>query len=258
MRFATGRIAVTVLVAGSFGWLAAPGASAAEGGDPPSPAQQAAQSRVMGDKLAVKASADRLLGRRTPATRPGATTVSAAAAKRFPTTATAWLNPTIFGQQYNWTCGPASMRNMVYGMTKGSVNHPESWYRKQLGTKNDGNGTDNSWIVREMNQHFSSYGHWAYYKPTSTQDLLTTVAADVSYRIPQTTYLNVTTRYLPIYRGQDLKHWMLAFNYHLGKKTISTADPNRYNWDAWGRQWNIPASKVYNAVHYSPSRGVVW
>jgi hypothetical protein len=158
----------------------------------------------------------------------------------------------------HWTCGPASTRNMVQTMT--GTDYGEHQFELWEGTTTS--GTSIGAISSTLNNHFGSWGGWKVYKPSSSSNLLSHVITDtLTYH--QGVVSNVYTGYLSFFNGHYLRHFDMLYGWGSSGSTVRVNeewDPvyiyGSASYQPYGRHAEA-TSHVYNAIHNSPTQGIV-
>ena len=148
---------------------------------------------------------------------------------------------TVHAQNKSYTCGPASLRNMVRVMNKvntGSYSAmSEAKMEDLLNTTSNGTWIED--IVTALNNKWSHYGSWKTANPVDKYDYLASVKVDL-YDYKQPLIQGVRTDHLAYYNGVALNH----FNTVSGYKKVDNGKKVRIM-DSWN------PVKIYG---YLPSR----
>lgn len=127
---------------------------------------------------------------------------------------------TIHSQNKSYTCGPASLRNMVLVMNR--VRHgeytapPEASLEDWLGTTPEGTWIED--IVRVLNSRYDNYGTWKTTNPSDRQAYLASVISD-TYKYKQPLIQGVRTDKLPYFNGKRLNHFNTVYGYNRSRDT---------------------------------------
>lgn len=151
-------------------------------------------------------------------------------------------NMTIHRQQKGYTCGPASLRNMVLVMNKVDNGEysaaSEATLEDWLGTTTDGTGI--SMINYVLNDRYSRFGSWSLRDPIDKEAYLAIVATD-TYEYKQPVIQGVRTGVMDYWNDKYLNH----FN-------------DAYGWDSTDNVRWIHILEVFDPVDlygYMPSYG---
>jgi hypothetical protein len=151
-------------------------------------------------------------------------------------------NMTIHSQNKSYTCGPASLRNMVMVMNRvknGSwTAETEATYESWLGTGTDGTAIGS--IVNVLNSRYGGYGSWVLKDPVDKQAYLAMVVTD-TYNYRQPLIQGVRTGYLSYFQGHDLNHFNFAYGF---QRSTTTKKINV------GEVWD--PVKIYGSSSYNP------
>jgi hypothetical protein len=149
---------------------------------------------------------------------------------------------TIHAQNKSYTCGPASLRNMVLVMNKVNTGSymakSEATYEDWLGTTTDGTAIGS--IVNVLNNQYSHFGSWGLANPSDKWAFMSSVVTN-SYRYKQPLIQGVRTRHLPYFEGRDLHHFNFSYGYQRSTSTKRVSV---------GEVWN--PEKVYGSSDYNP------
>lgn len=157
------------------------------------------------------------------------------------------VNMTIFKEgegngKKSYTCGPSATRNMVAAMYKRNLGTYRDFTEQTFADweLTDQNGTSRDNVMKTLNLHFSSYGHWTTSRPATATDYFDAVKVD-TYSYHQSVIANIDTEELTFFDDHALNHFDFVYGYALEGSThyLSIAE----EWD--------PAY-IYGSSSYQP------
>lgn len=142
----------------------------------------------------------------------------------------------------SYTCGPSATRNMVAAMYKRRLGIYRDFTEQQFAEweLTDTSGTSRANVMKALNLHFSSYGHWTTSRPATATDYFNAVKVD-TYSYHQSVIANVDTEELTFFGDHALNHFDFVYGYALDGSThyLSIAE----EWDP---------VYIYGSASYQP------
>ena len=162
------------------------------------------------------------------------------------------LNVSYFGQENHYYCGPATVKQVIYYVTKSL--RTQDFYASKLGTTTD--GTDMTMIPAVLNNYIDE-DHYMYSKIGSQSEWLEKVRYSLHYGKPAVLDLNTLAvnedKQKMIFPYDSTGHYVNVSGYDGSAGKIMITDPN----DPSGNIW-YSISDLYAANNSHFRKAIVW